>query len=94
MQHNQELLSCFPDDVLTLEDRLLALASRRSVPPVPTIRPRPRDIVHKCLRGDIVALEATPDWLDLDEKQRIIRFFVSSTFDDTKHERDVLIRLH
>jgi WD40 repeat protein len=49
-------------------------------------------LVLSSLRGDIRALEANSDMLNIDAQQAVVRFFVSSTFDDTKHERDVLIK--
>ena len=75
-----------------LADKIDALASSHARPPAPALRPRPSHIVRSSLRGDICALEAEAEWFNMDEKQRVIRFFVSSTFDDTKHERDVLLK--
>jgi hypothetical protein len=79
-------------EFFSLEERLRLLVSQRPVPPSPALRPRPQNLIMSSLRGDICTLEAHPEWLNIDEKERIVRFFVSSTFDDTKHERDVLIK--
>jgi len=79
-------------EFLSLEERLRLLVSQRPVPPSPALLPRPQNLIMSSLRGDICTLEAHPEWLNIDEKERIVRFFVSSTFDDTKHERDVLIK--
>ena len=62
------------------------------MPALPLPHCDPSHIVRSSLRGDICALEAEAEWFNMDEKQRVIRFFVSSTFDDTKHERDVLLK--
>ena len=75
-----------------LPAKIDAFASLHARPPAPALRPRPPHIVRSSLRGEICALEAEAEWLNVDEKQRVIRFFVSSTFDDTKHERDVLMK--
>ena len=76
----------------SLDEHLRSLVSRRPVPPAPALQSRPQNLISSSLRGDIRTLEQHPEWLNVDENQRIVRFFVSSTFDDTKHERDVLIK--
>jgi hypothetical protein len=62
------------------------------VPPAPALLSRPQNLIFSSLRGDICTLEQHPEWFNADEMQKVLRFFVSSTFDDTKHERDVLIK--
>ncbi len=61
-------------------------------PPAPPLRPRPAHLVLSSMRGDVRALETDRAIFNADEQKPVIRFFVSSTFDDTKHERDVLIK--
>jgi hypothetical protein len=61
-------------------------------PPAPPLRPRPAHLILSSMRGDVRALETDQAIFDADEQKPVIRFFVSSTFDDTKHERDVLIK--
>jgi hypothetical protein len=79
-------------EYLSLDEKLRLLVLRHPVPPSPALQSRPQSIILSSLRGDICTLEKHLDWFNSNEKQRIIRFFVSSTFDDTKHERDVLIK--
>jgi hypothetical protein len=79
-------------EFFSLEETLRLRVSQRHVPPSLALRPRPQNLIMSSLRGDICTLEAHPEWLNIDERERIVRFFVSSTFDDTKYERDVLIK--
>jgi WD40 repeat protein len=79
-------------EFLTLEEKLRLLVSRRPVPPSPALQLRPRSLIMSSLRGDMNAVKCHPEWLNSVRQQRVVRFFVSSTFDDTKHERDVLIK--
>ncbi len=80
------------DFLSDLSQHLNAFSLSHSHPPAPERRRRPAHIVISSQRGDIFALESEPIWLGIDERQKCIRFFVSSTFDDTKYERDVLIK--
>jgi hypothetical protein len=57
----------------------------------PPLRSRPKNIVRSCMRGDAAALLRS-SWHEQDNKQRVIRVFLSSTFTDTVHERAVLLR--
>jgi hypothetical protein len=75
-----------------LAEKIDVFASLHARPSAPAMRPRPSHIVLSSLRGDICALEAEAEWFNIDEKQRVIRFFFSSTHDDTKYEYDVLMK--
>jgi WD40 repeat protein len=81
-----------PDYLSDLAVKIDAFSSLHTRPPAPALRPRPPHIVLSSLRGDLCALEAATEWFNIDEQQRVIRFFVSSTFVDTQHERDVLLK--
>jgi hypothetical protein len=77
---------------LSLDEKLRILVSQRPVPPAPALQFMPQSLISSSLRGDLVAVESHSGWVNVDKTQRIVRFFVSSTFDDTKHERDALIK--
>jgi hypothetical protein len=79
-------------EFLSLDEKLRILVSQRPVPPAPALQFRPQSLISSSLRGDLCAVESHSEWLNADKTQRIVRFFVSSTFDDTQHERDALIK--
>jgi NACHT domain- and WD repeat-containing protein len=74
-----------------LAERLAAVEAAHARPAHPALRPRPANIVHSCMRGDIAVLLRS-SWFEHDSKQRVVRVFLSSTFTDTVHERAVLLR--
>jgi hypothetical protein len=80
------------DFLSNLENTIQSISLLHVPPPSAALRCRPAHLVLSSLRGDIRALEANSEMLNIDAQQPVIRFFVSSTFDDTKHERDVLIK--
>jgi hypothetical protein len=74
-----------------LAESLEAVEAAHVRPADPPLRPRPDDVVQSCMRGDAATLFRS-SWFDQDNKQRVVRVFLSSTFTDTVHERAVLLR--
>jgi hypothetical protein len=85
-----QVLQCFYE-FLPLDEKLRVMVSQRAVSPA-VLRCRPKSLISSSMRGDLCSIESHSEWFNIDKMQRIVRFFVSSTFDDTKHERDVLIK--
>jgi len=54
-------------DFLSLDEKIRLLVSRRPVPAPTALQLRPQGLILSSLRGDICALEAHPEWLNIDE---------------------------
>jgi hypothetical protein len=88
----KDFMASTPHQLISSQELAAFFQSHSLFSSIPTPRSRNSEQLDAALRGKIAILVSALQSSMPESKKRIIRFFVSSTFTDTFHERAVLLQ--